>query len=137
MKPKIIQIASEIEDNDETISEVIKSNDQCDSVLNKFKQIFQIETDGSDITHADDELIDISSDDSTTILKNSSNSPKIDLFKSSIKDLEDLLIHNNSSLNTMTTNVNLLDDKPLQPEILNKQIENIPIKGNFINNNFH
>ena len=60
LHPKIIQLATETEENDETIGDILSSNDQGESVLSKFKRIFE-NLDNLDLS-ADDELISLNED---------------------------------------------------------------------------
>lgn len=135
IKPKIIQIASEIDENDDSIGTVIKSNDECESVLNKFKSIFRDDFSAREDTHhADDELVDISSNLTEKV---KSNSPQVlsSSSKSSIKELEDLLIFDTSASSTTfaptNTQANIFSDNSLdllKPEILHKS-SILPTKG--------
>ena len=84
LHPKIIQLATETEENDETIGDILSSNDQCESVLSKFKRIFE-NLANLDLS-ADDELISLNED--ANIQK--SQPTQIVVERNTFRELEDI-----------------------------------------------
>lgn len=55
LRPNLINLATETDDNDDGIGEILKTNDQCEKIINQYKLMFLNEiTNGNHNNHVDD-----------------------------------------------------------------------------------
>lgn len=63
-RPNLVKLANESEDNDDSIGEIIKTNEQCERIIGQYKLTFLNER-GSSVH--DDKLVNINEDDSSSL----------------------------------------------------------------------
>ena len=87
MRSKLVTLASETDDNDEAIADIIKTNEQCEKIIGQYKLIFLKHINQAS---SDDKLVCLAS----TINKDQELLPSLDAPKSSnydpLKELEEL-----------------------------------------------
>ena len=40
LRPNIVKLATECDENDESIGDILKANDQCERIMNQYKSMF-------------------------------------------------------------------------------------------------
>jgi hypothetical protein len=65
-RPNLVKLANESEDNDDSIGEIIKTNEQCERIIGQYKLTFLNER-GSSVVHDDVKLVNINEDDSSSL----------------------------------------------------------------------
>lgn len=118
MRSKLVSMASETDDNDEAIGEIIKTNEQCEKIIGQYKLIFLKHTNQA---YSDDKLVSLTSSiHKEEELLSSLENPKPSNYDP-LKELEELFS------NPVTNTVNA------QPE---QNIDDLLIKDtNLITNN--
>ena len=104
MRPNIVKLATECDENDESIGDILKANDQCERIMNQYKSMF----DRDDV-----KLVNISTTiaNRTTSTDNNENSSLVD---------HDLIGNfSNTNNNKMSSNYDPL--KELQDLFISKQ----------------
>jgi hypothetical protein len=99
LRPNLVKLANETEDNDESIGEIIKTNEQCEKIINQYKLTFLNERAAHHV--ADDKLVNINeefdssletiSSNSGTAINNASDKPTAKYDP--LKELQDLFSH--------------------------------------------
>ncbi|CAF0976858.1 unnamed protein product [Brachionus calyciflorus] len=122
LRPNLINLASETDDNDEALADIIKTNEQCEKIIGQYKLIFLKST-----THvpSDDKLVNIKEKDEDLLLTDSFkvNSDSIDSKGKydPLKELEDLFSNSNSVSITSNNKDLLMSDN----KSLNNNFENL------------
>lgn len=99
LQPNLIRLATETDDNDESIGDILKTNDACETTLKKYHRVFDHKF------SPDDALVNLNSAESVsnTESKNVESSNKND----STKDLQDLF--SNTNLNELYSKPDLIN----------------------------
>ncbi len=124
MLPKIIKLATESNENDTAIGDILNSLDQCSKMMSKFTKLFK----NGPETNADDDLVDLSSPIQESIPKNNSAILKPKDLNNALEELFLIQISESKENNTI--------DKPmlnnldiLKPEILSNTANKKPSDG--------
>jgi ADP-ribosylation factor-binding protein GGA len=119
MRPNLVKLATECDENDESIGDILKANDQCERILNQYKSMFD-KNSSSFIKFTDDvKLVELNQAD----INNTKGEDLIGNFSSAsdlltenaqktsstsydpLKELQDLFLSNNTDNNeTFSTN---------------------------------
>ena len=99
LRPNLVKLANETEDNDESIGEIIKTNEQCEKIINQYKLTFLNERAAHHV--ADDKLVNINEEFDSSLETISSNSgtainnvaDKPTAKYDPLKELQDLFSH--------------------------------------------
>lgn len=61
LRPNLVKLANEADDNDESIGDIIKTNEQCEKIINQYRLTFLNERGGA-MHQQDDKLVNIMED---------------------------------------------------------------------------
>ena len=98
-RPNLVKLANESEENDENIGEIIKTNEQCESIIDRYKQMFLGggggggQASSSSPNWHDDKLVNINED----VIDDNDNEPSRRSVSNTsydpLKELQDLFSH--------------------------------------------
>ena len=99
MQPKLVQLATDTEDNDDAIGEILKTNDTCETVLKRYKRL--VDEGNSFSTHlpVDDALVSLGADSHTSNSNANENGGSSLTNMNALDELKDLFSTSNLNQN--------------------------------------
>jgi hypothetical protein len=98
MQPKLVQLATDTDDNDDSIGEILKTNDTCETVLKRYKRLVDEGNSFNTNLPIDDALVSLSGGDSYTSDSNSNENSLSN--KNALDELKDLFSISNLNHNS-------------------------------------
>jgi len=98
MQPKLVQLATDTDDNDDSIGEILKTNDTCETVLKRYKRLVDEGNSFNTNLPIDDALVSLSGGDSYTSDSNSNENSLSN--KNALDELKDLFSISNLNQNS-------------------------------------
>lgn len=90
LKPNLVKLATETDDNDDAIGDILKANDQCERIVNQYKSIFENDSSLLKIADNDVNLVNLSSPASSLLEDSHKNNSNQQSNYDPLKELEDL-----------------------------------------------
>lgn len=90
LKPNLVKLATETDDNDDAIGDILKANDQCERIVNQYKSIFDNDSSLLKIPDNDVNLVNLSSPASSLLEDSHKNNSNQLSNYDPLKELEDL-----------------------------------------------
>lgn len=108
MRPNIVKLATECDENDESIGDILKTNDQCERILNQYKSMFDKEFSSSFSSSSSSSFLKFNDDVNLVNISTTSHMPdEFNPLSTSqtttsydpLKELQDLFITNSDEMN--------------------------------------